>query len=116
MRVRDKSNEITALPVLLRGLDLRGTVTTMDALLTQQAMPGRSSKGHGRLETRRLDRTCALNGWIPGLAGGGQVLRWTYQRIQVKTGEVSAAVTYGIASLGWQEARAAQVERFWRGR
>ncbi len=158
VRVRDKSNEITAVPVLLRGLDLRGTVTTMDALLTQQAiaqqildqqghylmivkenqpalyaaidlvfteppppLPAHHldqvttiTKGHGRLETRTLERTCALNGYLewPGV---GQVLRRTCQRIQLKTGEVSEAVSYGIASLGWQEARAAQVEGLWRG-
>jgi predicted transposase YbfD/YdcC len=33
--VADKSNEITAAPRLLRGWKLRGTVTTMDAMLTQ---------------------------------------------------------------------------------
>ena len=158
VRVRDKSNEITAVPALLRGIDLRGTVTTMDALLTQQALAQQildqqghylmivkenqpalyaaialvftepppplpahhldqvttTTKGHGRLETRTLERTCALNGYLewPGV---GQVLKRTCQRIQVKTGEVSAAVTYGVASLGWQEARAAQVEGLWRG-
>lgn len=36
--VADKSNEITAAPRLLAGWDLRGTVTTMDALLTQRAL------------------------------------------------------------------------------
>jgi predicted transposase YbfD/YdcC len=33
--VDTKTNEITAVPALLAGRDLRGTVTTMDALLTQ---------------------------------------------------------------------------------
>jgi predicted transposase YbfD/YdcC len=33
-----KTNEITAVPALLAGRDLRGTVTTMDALLTQEAL------------------------------------------------------------------------------
>jgi predicted transposase YbfD/YdcC len=36
--VADKSNEITAAPRLLAGWDLHGTVTTMDALLTQRAL------------------------------------------------------------------------------
>ena len=158
VRVRDKSNEITAVPPLLHGRDLRGTVTTMDALLTQQAiarqildqaghylmvvkenqptlyaaidlvftvpppaLPSHHretvttiSKGHGRLETRTLERTCALNGYVewPGV---GQVLRRTCQRIIVKTGEVSEEVRYGIASLSWQEASAAQLEALWRG-
>jgi predicted transposase YbfD/YdcC len=38
VRVSDKSNEITAVPVLLAGIDLHGTVTTMDSLLCQQAI------------------------------------------------------------------------------
>ncbi len=158
VRVRDKSNEITAVPTLLQDQDLRGTVTTMDAVLTQQAIaqqildqqghylmivkenqpalsaaialvlkvpppPAPAShvdqvttitKGHGRLETRTLERTGALNGYVdwPGV---GQVLRRTCQRITLKTGEVSEAVRYGITSLGWQEASAAQVEALWRG-
>ena len=71
-------------------------------------------KGHGRLETRTLERSCALNGYVdwPEV---GQVLRRTCQRIILKTGVVSEEVTYGITSLGWQEASAAQLEVLWRG-
>ena len=47
VRVRDKSNEITAVPVLLAGLDVRGTVTTMDALLCQQAIARQIVAQHG---------------------------------------------------------------------
>jgi predicted transposase YbfD/YdcC len=36
--VDEKTNEITAVPALLAGRDLSGTVTTMDALLTQWAV------------------------------------------------------------------------------
>lgn len=36
--VNEKSNEITAVPQLLAGRDLHGTVITMDALLTQQML------------------------------------------------------------------------------
>jgi hypothetical protein len=48
VRVRDKSNEFTAVPLLLEGCDLRGTVTTMDALLTQQVIARqiRMQQGH----------------------------------------------------------------------
>ena len=38
VKVKDKSNEITAVPLLLQGRSLTGTVTTMDALLTQQSI------------------------------------------------------------------------------
>ena len=43
-----KANEITAAPGLLVGRDLRGTVTTMDALLTQRALARqiRAQGGH----------------------------------------------------------------------
>lgn len=46
--VADKSNEITAAPRLLGRRDLRGTVTTMDALLTQHALATqiRAQGGH----------------------------------------------------------------------
>jgi predicted transposase YbfD/YdcC len=48
VRVSDKSNEITAVPLLLAGMDLRGTVTTMDSLLCQQAIARQivSQNGH----------------------------------------------------------------------
>ena len=158
VRVQDKSNEITAAPRLLEGHAGPGTVTTMDALLTQRpiahailaqhghylmvvkenqpalyaaidlvfrlpppphaadqyACSTTITKGHGRLETRTLERTCALNG-VVDWPGVGQVLRRTCQRIRLKTGEVREEVSYGITSLGWQEASAAQVEALWRG-
>jgi hypothetical protein len=106
VRVSAKSNEITAVPTLLAGLDLAGTVTTMDSMLCQQALARQIlmqqghylmvvkdnqpalfdaidlvfrcpppeeegdhlqstttlGKGHGRLETRTLERTAALRG------------------------------------------------------
>lgn len=115
-----KTNEITAVPALLTGRDLRGCVVTMDALLAQRALaapivaqgghslmvvkgnqptlhealaeafaggypiwPGDHharhrtvSKGHGRLETRTLERTAALNDLL-GWPQVGQVLRRT---------------------------------------
>lgn len=158
VRVREKSNEITAVPLLLKGRDLRGTVTTLDALLTQQTIARQIrdqhghylmlvkenqpalyaaldlifqspppplaeyhldqattvEKGHGRLETRTLERTCALNGYVdwPDV---GQVMRRRCQRLIVKTGEVSEEVSYGVTSLGWDEADAGKVEALWRG-
>jgi predicted transposase YbfD/YdcC len=48
LAVVDKSNEITAVPRLLRGRKLAGTVTTMDALLTQRKLATqiRAQGGH----------------------------------------------------------------------
>jgi predicted transposase YbfD/YdcC len=157
VRVRDKSNEITAVPPLLAGIDLKGMVITMDALLCQQEIarqilhqhghylmvvksnqPGlytaidllfhqpppveptdhcqcftTCEKGHGRLETRTLERTAALNRYVewPDV---GQVLRRTCERIIIKTGQVSREVTYAVTSLGPREASAEQVARLWR--
>jgi predicted transposase YbfD/YdcC len=158
VRVAAKSNEIRAVPCLLEGLNLQGTVTTLDAQLTQQAIAQQilaqhgdylmvvkanqatlyadlallfaepyhpepedqyqvytyHSKGHGRLETRTLECTTALNAYVdwPGV---GQVVRRTCERRIVKTGKVSCEVTYGITSLPAQVATAAQLEHFWRG-
>lgn len=46
--VESKTNEITVAPRLLAGLDLHNTVTTMDALLTQQALAKQilAQRGH----------------------------------------------------------------------
>ena len=157
VRVRDKSNEITAVPVLLADLDLHGTVTTMDSLLCQQAIAQQivaqhghylmvvkenqpalfaaidlvfrcppppqttdyvqafttANQGHGRLETRTLERTAALTGHLdwPGV---GQVLRRTCQRINRTTGAISEKVTYGVTSLAPGEASAEELEALWR--
>jgi len=45
--VERKSNEIKAVPPLLQGRDLAGTVTTMDALLTQRAIAQQIVNGGG---------------------------------------------------------------------
>jgi len=153
-----KTNEITVAPHLLAGRDLSGTVTTMDALLTQYALaqqirqqhghylmvikknqptlywaaelvfrepplPARTGealtsqthgKDHGRLETRRLASTTALNEYLrwPDVA---QVLRRTCRRINLRTGRLETEVTYGLTSLPRYLAGPAQLEQIWRG-
>lgn len=71
-------------------------------------------KAHGRIETRclssRADFIAELD-W-PGV---GQVMRRTCRRTCLKTGLSSEETTYGITSLGWQQADAAQLEHLWRG-
>ena len=157
-RVAAKSNAITAVPALLASRDLTGTVTTMDALLTQRALAAQirrqgghslmvvkenqpelhaalhrlftepppplpsdcaetytaTEKGHGRVETRTLERSAALTGYLdwPGV---GQVARRTYRAVERTTGVVRTEVTYGVTSLGPREASAAEVEALWRG-
>jgi predicted transposase YbfD/YdcC len=157
--VATKSNEITAVPRLLAGRDLRGTVTTMDALLTQRALahqigaqhgyylmvvkenqpalyaqiallfnvppvpvrPGEllthshtERSGHGRLETRTLEASTALTGYLDW-PDAAQVMRRTCQRVILRTGAVSSATTYGITSMGRDLAQPIHLEAFWRG-
>jgi predicted transposase YbfD/YdcC len=153
-----KTNEITAVPALLAGRDLAGSVVTMDALLAQRALvaqiarqgghylvavkenqpalyaaldqlfsgdcpplPGDHwarcrtvSKGHGRVETRTLERTAALNDYL-GWPRVGQVLRRTYHAVELKSGRVRHKVTYGLTSLPAAATTPAEIERLWRG-
>ena len=73
-----------------------------------------TSHGHGRLETRRLERSAELNDYLewPGV---GQVLRRTCVRAEMRTGKCSVAVSYGITSLSVAQASAAELEALWRG-
>lgn len=68
-------------------------------------------KGHGRLETRRLASTTALNHYLrwPDVA---QVLRRTCRRVNLRTGHVESEVTYGLTSLPRELAGPAELERF----
>jgi predicted transposase YbfD/YdcC len=154
-----KTNEITVAPHVLAGRDLTGTVTTMDALLTQYALaqqirnqnghylmvikknqptlywaaelvfrepplpvrPGESVTGqtqgkqHGRLETRRLTGTTALNDYLRWWPDVAQVLRRTCRRVNLRTGRLEKEVTYGLTSLPRELAGPAELEHFWRG-
>jgi len=72
-----------------------------------------STKGHGRLEMRRLECSPDLNAYLawPGL---GQVIRRTYRSERLKTGKVSQDVSFGLTSLGWEQVTPAELERLWR--
>jgi predicted transposase YbfD/YdcC len=73
-----------------------------------------SEKSHGRLETRTLRASTTLTAYLswPGLA---QVLERTCRRVDLASGEITEAVTYGITSLPPQVGTPAVVERLWRG-
>lgn len=60
--VESKSNEIKAVPTLLQEQDLRGTVTTMDALLTQRAIAQQivSAGGHYLMSVKANQRELYL--------------------------------------------------------
>jgi predicted transposase YbfD/YdcC len=57
--VAEKANEIAAAPQLLAGRDLRGTVTTMDALLAQRSLAGQilAQGGHYLVSVKRNQPT-----------------------------------------------------------
>jgi predicted transposase YbfD/YdcC len=73
-----------------------------------------TEKGHGRLETRRL--RCG-NAHIEDVDWPDvqQVVRRECERIVLKTGKRSCAVTYAMVSMTPAEAGAATIERLWRG-
>ena len=81
--------------------DRRETATTRD-------------KGHGRRETRTLERSAALVGYLTW-PDARQVMRRTCRRVIVATGEVQEETTYGVSSLPPETATAAEVEALWRG-
>ena len=71
-------------------------------------------KAHGRLETRRLTCSTALNAYLrwPGIS---QVFEYTYQRKDLRTREVSLQTHYGITSLKPTKASAADLLTLRRG-
>ena len=71
-------------------------------------------ESHGRLETRRLTASTALNTYI-GWPGVQQVFAYTYTRKHLKTGEVSCQTHYGITSLAPNRASAADLLHLKRG-
>ena len=72
------------------------------------------SKGHGRLETRHLTCTADLDDYLrwPGVQ---QVLRRDCERIDLKRGKVSRAVTYALTSVAPGDASPLELEGWWRG-
>lgn len=71
-------------------------------------------KGHGRRERRTLHRRAVIGlpwEW-PGVQ---QVLQRTCVRTNRRSGVTQTQVTYGITSLPWHQATAAQLEGWWRG-
>lgn len=101
---------------------LRAAIETLFAeppwLATERAHEYRRhqtvEKGHGRVETRTLEASPSLNGYLdwPHL---GQVLRRTCRRVRIATGEITEEVHYGVTSLAWERVGAATIERLWRG-
>ena len=102
--VDEKTNEITAVPALLAGRDLRGTVTTMDALLTQAGVARQilNQGGHYLMVVKKnqlnLYRAIELLFRTPPVpARPGEALRYEYHgkahgRLEQRTLESSIAL------------------------
>ena len=71
-------------------------------------------KSHGRIETRRLTASTALNDYIewPGVE---QVFEFSYERIDLSTGQVKQKTQYGITSLSPNQASAKNLLNLRRG-
>jgi hypothetical protein len=85
------------------------------ALVAETGTRARSfSKGHGRLEVRRLWTSTALVGYSdwPGLA---QVLYQEREVVRLHTGEVRRERVYAVTSLPPEQADAHLLLRVWRG-
>ena len=76
--VEDKSNEITAIPELLRLLDLKGAVVTIDAMGCHKAIaaqiifPGRRLPARAQRQPPRALRGCGATLWRRRHAGGAK--------------------------------------------
>lgn len=73
-----------------------------------------SGRAHGRVETRTLERTAALNGYL-AWPEVGQVLRRTCRSVMRATGVVRHEVSYAITSLPAASTTPAELEQLWRG-
>ena len=71
-------------------------------------------KSHGRIETRRLTASTALNDYVqwPGVE---QVFEYSYERIELSTGQVKQKTQYGITSLSPTQASAKDLLALRRG-
>ena len=71
-------------------------------------------KSHGRIETRRLTTSTALNAYVqwPGVE---QVFEFSYERIELSTGQVKQKTQYGITSLTPTQASAKDLLTLRRG-
>ena len=101
------------------GIDrVEGTVNPLQQMHTElnQTLDTHQTveKGHQRIEIRRLTASTALNDYIqwPGV---NQVFEYSYERIDLSTGQVKQKTQYGITSLTPNQATAADLLALRRG-
>lgn len=71
-------------------------------------------KGHGRLETRAIRTSTALNDYLD-FPYCRQVFRLERERVHLKTGEIERETVYGITSLSPEKAPPERILRLNRG-
>jgi predicted transposase YbfD/YdcC len=101
-QVADKSNEITAVPELLRSLELAGCIVTLDAI--ERKEPAWDywetvEKWHGRIETRRYWQSDRI-GWFAGKEAW-EALRsvGVVEAVREIDGKISMERRYSLSSL-----------------
>jgi hypothetical protein len=74
----------------------------------------KSSQSHGRKEQRTLETSAALSAYLTW-PRAAQIMRRTYHAVDLRTGEITHEVVYGITSLPPQRAQAKHLAALWRG-
>ena len=101
--------------------DIKPTQSTFNALQQMHTELNQTldtyqtvEKSHGRIETRTLTASTALNAYIqwPGVE---QVFEYSYHRIELSTGQVKQKTQYGITSLSPVQASAKSLLTLRRG-
>ena len=137
LAVAEHANEITAAPALLAGRTLQGTVTTLEAELTQWSLaaqiraPGATHGGQGQstdpasAEWQHVPVSGLASGAAsvaaPGGADGGQGARPAGEAAELARSapgaapDLAEAVDSAVSSLPPEAMSAAELERLWRG-
>ena len=101
-------------PQLWQDIDLLFQAPTLNRSEAKRDNVVRLTQSHGRKERRTLETSAALNAYLrwPQAA---QVMRRTYHAVDLRTGEITHEVVYGITSLPPERAQAKQLAELWRG-
>jgi predicted transposase YbfD/YdcC len=108
-----KGNQPTLYREIEEAFQVLPSTTTWEQQFWHYTGHTTTGKAHGRIETRQLESTTALNDYLdwPQV---GQVLRRTCHIKTVATGRTADQVHYGVTSLAPHQLTLAQLEQFWR--
>jgi predicted transposase YbfD/YdcC len=120
VKVDDKSNEITAIPVLLRMLELSGCIVTCDAMGCQKAIATQIKQQKGEYLLALKDNHSGLSQDVQALFEHAELTRWEncahdqyqqsdYAHARLETRCCTAVALVGLGDL-WQD-----VQQQWSG-